>query len=103
MLDPCLETLPQERLRDHQWRRFRALAAEVFPANPFVQRKWEAAGLRSVDDLTGWEAFRRLPFTWKREFAEDQAAHPPFGENLTYPLDRYVRSEERRVGKECRL
>src|SRR5205085_1882285 len=27
----------------------------------------------------------------KRDLVDDQAAHPPFGTNLTYPLDRYVR------------
>src|SRR5439155_1686685 len=32
-----------------------------------------------------------LPFTTKAELSEDAAAHPPFGSNLTYPLDRYVR------------
>jgi phenylacetate-CoA ligase len=32
-----------------------------------------------------------LPFTRKIDFVEDQAAHPPFGSNLTYPLERYVR------------
>src|SRR5204863_93568 len=45
----------------------------------------------AVVDLRGWDDFGRLPFTWKREFVEDQAAHPPFGTNLTYPLERYVR------------
>jgi phenylacetate-CoA ligase len=91
MHDPGLETLPPERLREHQWRRFGALAAEIFPTNPFVRAKWGAAGVRRVEDLDGWEAFRRLPFTRKQEFVDDQAAHPPFGTNLTYPLERYVR------------
>jgi phenylacetate-CoA ligase len=91
VVDGRLETLPPDRLREHQWRRFRALAAEVFPANPFLRRKWQAAGVRRVEDLDGWDAFRRLPFTAKLEVAEDQAATPPFGTNLTYPLARYVR------------
>ncbi len=91
MVDGRLETLPPDRLREHQWRRFRALAAETFPANPFLRRKWQAAGVRRVEDLDGWDAFRRLPFTAKQELAEDQAATPPFGTNLTYPLARYVR------------
>jgi phenylacetate-CoA ligase len=29
--------------------------------------------------------------TTKSELVADQAAHPPYGTNLTYPLDRYVR------------
>jgi phenylacetate-CoA ligase len=91
VVDRGLEALPPDGLRAYQWRRFRALAAEIFPANPFIQGKWRAAGLHRVEDLEGWEAFRRLPFTLKDELVEDQAARPPFGTNLTYPLDRYVR------------
>jgi phenylacetate-CoA ligase len=93
MYDPAVETLPRERLRDHQWRRFRELAAQWLgsPGNPFVRRKWAEVGVASVDDLRSWEDFRRLPFMGKRELAEDQAAHPPFGTNLTFPLERYVR------------
>ncbi|PYN62918.1 MAG: phenylacetate--CoA ligase [Candidatus Rokuibacteriota bacterium] len=67
------------------------MARELLGSNAFVRAKWRAAGLAAVDDLRGWDDFGRLPFTWKREFVEDQAAHPPFGTNLTYPLERYVR------------
>lgn len=96
LLDPALETLPRERLTEHQWRRFQALAAELLggpgaPGNAFVRKKWRAAGVRSVADLSGWDAFRRLPFTAKHELVADQAEHPLFGTNLTYPLERYVR------------
>src|SRR4030095_10733916 len=53
--------------------------------------KWRAAGLASIDDLRGWDDFRRIPLTGKSELVADQAAHPPFGTNLTYALERYVR------------
>jgi len=89
--DGRLETMELERLREHQVRRLRALARAVYPANPFVRAKWEAAGLRSADDLHGWDDWRRLPFTSKDELVADQAARPPFGTNLTHALDRYVR------------
>jgi len=91
VFDRTLETLPHERLSLHQWRCFRAMARELLASNPFVGAKWRAAGVRSVDDLADWDDFRRLPFTRKVELVEDQAAHPPFGTNLTYPLERYVR------------
>jgi phenylacetate-CoA ligase len=91
VFDRALETLPLERLRLYQWRRLMAMAHELLTSNPFVRAKWRAAGVRSVDDLAGWDDFRRLPFTRKVELVEDQAAHPPFGSNLTYPLERYVR------------
>jgi len=91
VFDPRLETLAPDVLREHQWRRFHAMARELCASNPFVRAKWRAAGVAAADDLRGWDDFRRLPFTLKRELVEDQAAHPPFGTNLTYPLERYVR------------
>ena len=34
---------------------------------------------------------KRLPFTTKAELVADQAENPPYGSNLTYPLERYCR------------
>jgi phenylacetate-CoA ligase len=90
VFDPALETLPAARLREHQWRRFTAMAREL-DTNPFYRGKWRAAGVRDPEDLRGWDDFARLPFTRKSEFVEDQAAHRPFGTNLTYAPERYVR------------
>jgi phenylacetate-CoA ligase len=89
--DRAVETLPAERLRALQWERLTALAREVFPTNPFARKKWQAADLRSAGDLRSWDDFFRLPFTTKAELTADQVEHPPFGTNLTYPLERYVR------------
>src|SRR5436305_280561 len=41
--------------------------------------------------VSGWDDFERLPLTSKPELLADQAAHPPFGTNLTFPVDRYTR------------
>ncbi len=89
--DRELETLPRERLRALQWRRLQDLWREVWTKNPFWRRKWQFAGLAGPEDLGSWEEFSRLPFTVKRELIMDQVVNPPFGTNLTYPLDRYVR------------
>src|SRR5437879_13201236 len=67
------------------------MAGEIIARNPFVARKWRAVGVESADDLHSWDDFRRLPLTGKSELVADQAAHPPFGTNLTYALERYVR------------
>jgi len=90
-VDRGLETLAPETLRARQWARLGELARAIYPANPFVTEKWRRAGVAAPEDLGGWEDFHRLPFTDKTELAADQAAHPPFGANLTYPLARYVR------------
>jgi phenylacetate-CoA ligase len=89
--DRALETASPDALAARQWQRLRAMAGELIGANAFVTRKWREAGVTSADDLRTWDDFLRLPFTRKAELVEDQAEHPPFGTNLTYPLERYVR------------
>lgn len=73
-----------------QLEQLRSLVAELFPGNAFYSQKFNAAGITfdiaSLDDFS-----RRFPFTTKSELVENQQAHPPFGTNLTYPLDRYTR------------
>jgi phenylacetate-CoA ligase len=44
-----------------------------------------------LQGVSGWDDFERLPLTTKAELLADQASHPPFGTNLTFPADRYVR------------
>jgi phenylacetate-CoA ligase len=41
--------------------------------------------------VTTWDDFARLPLTTKAEITADQQANPPFGSNLTFPIDRYSR------------
>jgi phenylacetate-CoA ligase len=62
------------------------LLAEVLPTNPFQQQRLGLRhACRTADD------YRRLPFLTKRDLLADSLAHPPFGTNLTYPLDEYTR------------
>ena len=91
MYDRALETLDAARLRGHQLERARALVRAALGANPFWTAKWRAAGLAAADDLRSWDDLRCLPLTAKNELVADQATHPLFGTNLTYPLERYVR------------
>ena len=44
-----------------------------------------------LHDIRSWDDFERLPMTTKAELVRDQDERPPFGTNLTYPLERYVR------------
>lgn len=89
--EPALETAEREVIRSHQWQRLVGLLRELWSANPFYRRKWLAAGLRGAQDIRDWEDFFRLPLTTKQELVDDQRAHPPYGTNLTYPPDAYVR------------
>jgi phenylacetate-CoA ligase len=73
-----------------QAQRFRAMLDAILPANRFYARKFADAGLAS-SDLRSLDDLSRLPYTTKAELIADQAAHPPYGHILTFPLERYVR------------
>jgi phenylacetate-CoA ligase len=73
-----------------QLEQLRSLVTELFPANKFYTSKLNAAGI--TFDIASLEDFSaRFPFTTKSELVQDQLAHPPFGTNLTYPLERFTR------------
>ncbi|MEJ6645479.1 MAG: phenylacetate--CoA ligase family protein [Akkermansiaceae bacterium] len=65
----------------------RLLSALAEGGNRFYAEKLE--GLTSVASLE--EFCERVPFTTKQELAADQLAHPPYGTNLTFPLESYRR------------
>ncbi len=83
-----IERASRDELAQHQLARLREGLREVLASNQFYRRK--LAGL-AAGDLRTPDDFRRLPFTTKAELTDDQRAYPPFGTNLTYPLERYVR------------
>ncbi|TME34242.1 MAG: phenylacetate--CoA ligase [Chloroflexi bacterium] len=79
-LEP-FETWSDGDRRRAQWSLLSAKLPELQRENPFYRARLPKAA----------RELRQLPFTTKADLSEDQAAHPPFGTNLTYPLDRYVR------------
>jgi phenylacetate-CoA ligase len=56
-----------------------AVIDKILPSNRFYARK--VAAVDSLEEL----------FTVKQELIDDQAENPPYGTNLTFPLDRYTR------------
>jgi phenylacetate-CoA ligase len=68
--------------RQAQWARLSARLPELVRDNPFYRAKLGS---------TPFSELGELPLTTKTELSEDQVAHPPFGSNLTYPIERYVR------------
>jgi phenylacetate-CoA ligase len=77
----AFETWSAAERRHAQWKRLAGKLPELRRENPFYRAKLSDRASQLGD----------LPFTTKAELSEDQAAHPPFGSNLSYPLDRYVR------------
>jgi phenylacetate-CoA ligase len=72
-----------DAIRADQLRKLREGVARVLETNDF----WRAR-LHAVQT---WDDFERLPLTTKSELLNDQDAHPPFGTNLTFPMESYVR------------
>ena len=83
----------REAIAQRQWTALQELLRAVLPANPFHRAKFAAAAVPG--ELATLEEFlSRVPFTTKTEISSDQAAHPPYGSNLTFALDRYTRCHQ---------
>lgn len=63
----------------------RLLAA--LESNLFYREKLD--GLGAVESLA--EFSEKVPFTTKSELAANQLTHPPYGTNLTWPVEKYSR------------
>jgi len=73
-----------------QLAKLRALLDALLGANPYYSERLRAAGVGP--DLASLQEYSaRVPFTLKRDLIQDQSDHPPYGTNLTYPLERYTR------------
>jgi len=88
--DRTVETASREDLTTHQLSRMRTLLRELLASNPFYGARLRGAGFKDARMLRSPEDVKSLPFTQKSELVEDQEGHPPFGTNLTYPLERYI-------------
>ncbi|MBM4298457.1 MAG: phenylacetate--CoA ligase [Deltaproteobacteria bacterium] len=75
-------------IEQRQLERLREMLGAVVPANEFYRRKFAQVDIGRIDSL---ERLQSLPFTTKSELVADQQEHPPFGSDLTFPLDRYIR------------
>ena len=76
-----------------QLRKLRKLWNAIVPANPFYARKLADSGaggmFRSLADFA-----QRVPTTTKHEVVRDKLVNPPYGTNLTFPLENYVRCHQ---------
>jgi len=66
------------------------LVETLIPDNPFYTKRLEQAGVfgafSSLDEF-----FRKVPMTCKADLQQDREDNPPFGQNLTFPIERYNR------------
>jgi phenylacetate-CoA ligase len=74
-------------------RKLQSLLKVVLAGNAFYQRKLDAAKSNpSIANLPDFS--QRIPFTTRHELVRDRLDRPPYGTDLTYSLDRYVRCHQ---------
>lgn len=76
-----IESLQTERLR--------ALLGELRAGNAFYRDRLAKATLGEAPALADFVA--KMPFTSKMDLVWDREEFPPYGSNLTYPIERYSR------------
>src|SRR2546429_2401141 len=80
------ERLDRDGLAALQRRKLAAMLEEVLKGNSFYRAKLGAVPFDPARD-----PISVFPFTTRAELEADQVSHPPYGSNLTYPLERYCR------------
>ena len=91
--DEATETLPRPQLAALQLNKLQTMMGHLWGKNQFYTHKWKAAEIQP-SDIRSLADLARLPLTRKGELMADQATHGPFGTNLTYPLEAYVRMHQ---------
>jgi phenylacetate-CoA ligase len=79
-------------IEDLQLQKLRALLAAIVPANPFYSHKLAGTpnlALRRLEDYCP-----TVPFTTRHELVRDRLDHPPYGSNLTFPAQTYIRCHQ---------
>jgi phenylacetate-CoA ligase len=69
------------------------LCAAVIRHNPFYASKFSSwVHAPRFDSLSAFS--KAVPFTSRHELVKDRLAHPPYGTDLTFPLEDYVRCHQ---------
>ncbi|MFO0877048.1 MAG: AMP-binding protein [Gemmataceae bacterium] len=90
---PVPADLDRAALDAYQARGMQDLLMRILPSHRFYTQKFTEANI-DVGRLVFPGDLQLLPFTTKAELLAAQEKHPPHGELLTYPLDRYNRMHQ---------
>ncbi|MDF1825275.1 MAG: phenylacetate--CoA ligase family protein [Verrucomicrobiales bacterium] len=78
------------RIEGEQLAKLRQLLGELREGNEFYRSRLKKAGLgESPGSLQDFSS--RMPFTTKMDLVWDREEFPPYGTNLTYPINQYSR------------
>lgn len=80
----------RDEIEKRQLRQLQTLIKELQEGNCFYQKRLKGTGIdESVPDLDTFS--QKMPFTTKMDVERDREEMPPYGTNLTYPLNQYSR------------
>lgn len=80
----------RQAIRDFQLEQLKRLLGAVRASNRFYQGK-----IRLEEPLASLQHYSQaVPFINKDQLVADQKSNPPFGTNLTFPLDHYTRCHQ---------
>ena len=86
--NPLLETMPREKLRDLQVRKFKRIMEWAYRNSPFYGKLYKDAGIEPGDIKT-YEDIKKVPKTDKGMLREVQSRPPfPYGDILAVPLNQ---------------
>jgi phenylacetate-CoA ligase len=86
--NPVLETLPLEKLKQLQLKKFKKILKWAYENSPFYQRLYKEAGLEPGDIKT-FDDISKVPKTEKSMLREAQGREPyPYGSILSVPLEQ---------------
>lgn len=88
--NPLLETMPQEKLRELQFKKFKKILQWAYEHSPFYRRLYQGVGLEP-GDIRAFEDIRKVPKIDKGMLREVQQREPfPYGDILAVPLEEIV-------------
>lgn len=83
--NPVLETMPREKLRELQFRKFKQIFTWAYERSPMYRALYDQAGITPAD-LRTWEDIQAVPLAEKAHYREAQAQDPwPYGKSLCVP------------------
>jgi phenylacetate-CoA ligase len=86
-------SVDRNQIEQLQLRKLQSLLGAVLAGNAFYERKLHTAKFNpSIAKLPDFS--QRIPFTTRHELVRDRLDRPPYGTDLTYSLDRYVRCHQ---------
>lgn len=83
---PEEETLDRTGVESLQRRKLATMLGQVLAANRFYREKFSRTSFNPLTD-----SLEKLPFTTRKELEQTQVEQPPYGANLTFPVDQYCR------------